>query len=192
MNTLDLITYATLIGATACACVIGVRDSVRPAAQQAETVVSVVKQASPVSVEAGVEVPDGDTSFKAYMDWHCITNTRSDQYKLQLECWTDDQGLRRHGDDYVIALGTFYADRIGERYKITLDSGVTFTATVGDFKADKDTDSSNMYTPMQGSAKNVIEFVVDTPELPATARRMGDISYAGFEGDVERMVRLDG
>lgn len=192
MNTLDLITYATLIGATACACVIGVRDSVRPAAQQAEAVVSVVKQAAPVSVEAGVEVPDGDTSFKAYMDWHCITNTRSDQYNLQLECWTDDQGLRRHGDDYVIALGTFYADRIGERYKITLDSGVTFTATVGDFKADKDTDSSNMYTPMQGSAKNVIEFVVDTPELPATARRMGDISYAGFEGDVERMVRLDG
>lgn len=192
MNTLDLITYATLIGATACACVIGVRDSVRPAAQQTETVVSVVKQAAPVSVEAGVEVPDGDTSFKAYMDWRCITNTRSDQYKLQLECWTDDQGLRRHGDDYVIALGTFYADRIGERYKITLDSGVTFTATVGDFKADKDTDSSNMYTPMQGSAKNVIEFVVDTPELPATARRMGDISYAGFEGDVERMVRLDG
>ena len=192
MNTLDLITYATLIGATACACVIGVRDSVKPAAQQTETVVSVVKQAAPVLVEAGMEVPDGDTSFKAYMDWHCITNTRSDQYKLQLECWTDDQGLRRHGDDYVIALGTFYADRIGERYKITLDSGVTFTATVGDFKADKDTDSSNMYTPMQGSAKNVIEFVVDTPELPATARRMGDISYAGFEGDVERMVRLDG
>ena len=44
MNTLDLITYATLIGATACACVIGVRDSVRPAAQQAETVVQAIVQ----------------------------------------------------------------------------------------------------------------------------------------------------
>ena len=135
-------------------------------------------------------VPLGDTSFKSYMSWKAITNTDSNQYKLQKSCWTDKKGLRRYNQDYVIALGSYYADYIGERFTITLDTGKSFTAVVGDFKADKHTDDTNKYTPMENGGKNVIEFIVDTSELDSTARKMGDISYAGFKGNVESIERV--
>lgn len=136
-------------------------------------------------------VPTGDTAFKSYMDYRTITNTRSDQYKLQEDCWTDDDGLRRYDDKYVIAMGTYYTDEIGDEFKITLDTGKTFRAVIGDFKADRDTDSLNQYTPMQ-NRKCVIEFVVDTKEMSRTPKKMGDISYVGeFKGNVERIEKVE-
>jgi hypothetical protein len=146
---------------------------------------------SPKPVEYEYAVPVGDTSFKSYMDWECITNTNSTQYKLQQDCWTDDTGLRRYGDDYVVALGSYYAKYIGERFRVTLSTGEDFPAVVGDFKADCHTDSLNRYTPMGDGGKNVVEFVVDTQELDDTVRKMGDISYIeGFEGNVERIEKV--
>lgn len=139
------------------------------------------------------DVPCGDTSFKSYMSYRAITNTRSAQYKLQQRCWTDDEGLRRLGDDYVIALGTYYADYIGERFKITLDTGESFTAVVGDFKANKHTDSKHQYYDSGNGRKNVVEFVVDTKELNRKARKMGDISYIeGFEGNIKSIETKEG
>lgn len=141
----------------------------------------------------GYPVPDGDTSFKSYMDYRAITNTRSPQYRLQNDCWTDENGLRRCGDDYVIAVGTYYADCIGEKLDITLADGKEFTAIVGDFKADSTTDSTHRYYPMSGGRKNVVEFIVDTGSLDRTARRMGDISYIdGFSGDIASVEKIDG
>ena len=68
---------------------------------------------------------------------------------------------------------------------------------VGDFKADRHTDSLHQYTPMDpqdGSAvrKCVVEFVVDTYILDKTAKKMGDISYIeGFGGDIEQIVKVE-
>ena len=49
-----------------------------------------------------MKIPNCDTSFKAYMDYRCITNKASDQYKLQLSAWTDDMGLRRVDNYYLV------------------------------------------------------------------------------------------
>jgi len=151
--------------------------------------VAVAETKTPSKKVIEYAVPLGDTSFKSYMSWKAITNTDSKQYKLQKSCWTDKNGLRRYNNDYVIALGSYYADYIGQRFTITLDTGKTFTAVVGDFKANKHTDESNKYTPMEDGKKNVIEFIVDTDELDKTTRKMGDISYAGFKGNVESIER---
>lgn len=156
---------------------------------KAGEVVAVAETKTPSKKVIEYAVPLGDTSFKSYMSYKAITNTDSKQYKLQKSCWTDKKGLRRYNNDYVIALGSYYADYIGQRFTITLDSGKTFTAVVGDFKANKHTDESNKYTPMEDGKKNVIEFIVDTDELDKTARKMGDISYAGFKGNVESIER---
>lgn len=138
------------------------------------------------------DVPEGKTSFKSYMSWRAITNTRSDQYKLQQECWTDTDGLRRYDEYYVIALGSYYTSNIGDTFKVTLDSGETFKAVVGDFKADRHTDKNNQYTPTESCGKCVLEFIVDTGTLDRTARKMGDISYIkGFDGNVEKMEKLE-
>ena len=167
--------------------IIGIRDSAEPAAE--------VQLATAIKAEvtdAGLDVPEGDTSFKTYMDYHCITNKASAQYKLQQICCTDANGLRRtNGGDYVIAVGSFYSSTVGDRFKITTDGG-EFYATVGDLKADAHTNSTHQYTAMEDGMKNVIEFVVDVDELDGMARRMGDISYIGgkFDGNITGIERV--
>lgn len=141
------------------------------------------------------DLPDDDTYFKTYMSYKAITNTRSAQYKLQQDAWTDENGLRRIGDDYMIAVGTFYSSTVGERFKITLANGFEFYATVGDIKADKHTDSMNMYTPVYSNGKvisaNVIEFIVDTPSLPKKVRQLGTVSgIEDFEGNILTMEKV--
>lgn len=135
-------------------------------------------------------VPSGNTSFKSYMDYRAITNKNSAQWDLQTKCWTDKDGLRRKGDYYVVALGSYYADHIGDRFIITLDTGVEIPVIVGDLKADKHTDATNRYTLTEDGRKNILEFVVDTQQLPEMARKMGDISYvSGFRGNVRSIER---
>lgn len=135
-------------------------------------------------------VPSGNTSFKSYMDYRAITNKNSAQWDLQTKCWTDKDGLRRKGDYYVVALGSYYADHIGDRFIVTLDTGVEIPVIVGDFKADKHTDATNRYTLTEDGRKNILEFVVDTQSLPEMARKMGDISYVSvFRGNVRSIER---
>ncbi len=142
--------------------------------------------------EHTLDVPSGDTAFKSYMSWRTITNKDSSQYKLQKRCWTDANGLRRYKTYYVVALGSYYTDHIGERFRITTTEGNEFECIVGDFKADRDTDGNNQYTPMDGR-KCVVEFVVDTYILDKTARKMGDISYIeGFSGNIESIENMEG
>lgn len=137
----------------------------------------------------GLDVPAGDTAFKSYMSWRTITNKESYQYKLQKKCWTDGNGLRRYKTYYVVALGSYYADHIGDTFRITTEDGNSFECVVGDFKADQHTDDKNQYTPMEGR-KCVVEFVVDTYMLDKTAKRMGDISYIeGFSGNIESIEK---
>ena len=52
-----------------------------------------------------MKIPNCDTSFKSYMDYRYITNKASDQYKLQLSAWTDNMGLRRVDDYYLVEIG---------------------------------------------------------------------------------------
>ena len=138
------------------------------------------------------EVPNGDTSFKSYMDYRCITNKKSKQYEIQKNAQTDADGLRYCGGYYIVALGTFYG-KVGTRVRITLDTGVQFYAIIGDNKAICDTDSSNRYYPMANNRKNVVEFIVDTSVLDGKAKKMGDISYIDgdeFRGNVTKIERI--
>lgn len=178
-------TVAIVLGLNILFCAIGTdadNDSVSAKAE-ADTGINII-------YEPMCTVPTGDTSFKSYMDFRAITNVSSEQYKLQEECVTDSHGLRKYGDDYVIAVGSYYADRVGDRLEITLESGEKFMAVVGDFKADAHTDKTNRYYPMSDGKKNVIEFIVDTDALDSMARKMGDISYIdGFEGNIDSIEK---
>lgn len=134
-----------------------------------------------------MEVPNVDTSFKTYMSYKAITNTKSLQWKYRNMAYTDEQGFRRIDNDYVIALGSYYAQKAGERFEITLDSGKVFTAITGDLKADIHTDPTNRYIERNG---NMIEFLVDVDKIDILSKRMGDMSYSGFEGKVLKIKKL--
>lgn len=143
-----------------------------------------------------MSLPDYDTSFKAYMDYRCITNTASKQYELQQKAETDEQGLRKYRDYYLIGLGTYYANSVGEKFRITLENNKVFYAMTGDIKADIHTDKNNMYSPVYDSngtfiSANVVEFIVDTKAMDRKTKLSGSIgTYENFSGNIVKIEKI--
>lgn len=139
------------------------------------------------SVLHSMSVPQGNSSFKSYMDYKAITNTKSAQYKVNRasNVYTDSCGMRRvvvgqsaneDIDDFVVALGTFYG-KVGDRFSIQFSNGQTITAVMGDLKANKHTDSTNRYHLKD---KSVVEFIVENNRLNKLVKQMGDVSYLTY------------
>ena len=130
-------------------------------------------------------VTGGD--FKCYEDYRCITDTSSPQYQIQLQAWTDENGLRRYGSYYCVALGSAYGSHIGDKYIITLSTGFEFVAILADQKADKDTVDG--HTRDRSGA--IVEFLVETEALPYEVRQSGSVSSIPiFDGEVREIRRL--
>lgn len=142
-----------------------------------------------VEILESLDVPTdkkANTGTKTYMSYKALTNKASTQYKMQQDAWTDENGFRRYGDYYMVALGTYYAKSCGETFLITLDSGVSFQAVAGDIKDDKHTDSRH-----QHRNGNIVEFIVDTKAIPRMCRVMGDMSYTNnFSGRIAAIERI--
>lgn len=142
-------------------------------------------------------IPEYDTSFKTYMDYRKITDESSAQYMLQMEAYTDDMGLRKYEDHYIVAMGTYYSENVGDTFKITLDNDKSFNVIIGDIKANCHTDSKNMYSPVYDEdgnfvSANVIEFIVDTKKLDRSVKRLGTIeAYDDFKGNIVKIERTD-
>ena len=142
-------------------------------------------------------IPDYDTSFKSYMSYKCITNKSSNQYKLQQKAYTDNMGLRKVDDYYLVAMGTYYSDTIGDKFRITLEGDKTFDVMIGDIKADIHTDKNNMYSPVYNSngkfiSANVIEFIVDISKIDKSVRRLGSVNaYDEFKGNIAKIERIE-
>lgn len=97
---------------------------------------------------------------KTYMDYRSVTNPTSVQYWFIRENMEVDEktGFLLDEDGFIgVALGSYYG-KIGDRYYITLDSGVVLPVVKIDEKSDRDTDSTGCYHTGDGS---VIEFVID-------------------------------
>lgn len=130
-----------------------------------------------------------ETWFKAYMDYRTITDTDSVQYAMERNAWTDERGLRRMEDDYLVAMGTGWLENgCGERFAVVLENGRKFTVRVGDIKADRHTDETHRYRSC-GSGANVLEFIVDTEMLSGEARSAGTVSvYPELAGNITAIM----
>ena len=143
------------------------------------------------------ELPNLSTSFKTYMDYRCITDTDSMQYKLQQNAWTDEDGLRRLGEAYMVAMGTYYADECGKTFEITFDTDEKILVVVGDIKEDCHTDKTNRYSPVYDNngnfiSANVLEFIVDTDVLSRHTKRLGTVEYCGnLQGNIVSIVAIE-
>lgn len=138
-----------------------------------------------------MKLPSADTTFKSYMDYRMISSVSSKQYALQKKCWTDQQGFRRYGDDYCVALGSYYVDEIGDRFEVTLASGKIFTCIAADLKADSHTDTDNMYKPISNQKGNMLEFIIDSEIMNDDVLRSGTMCEAGFQGNVVTIVKIE-
>lgn len=118
------------------------------------------------------------SSFQPLEPIQKITDTSSSAYGIchSEGVYVDPNGLVRKevnedqlsvngNDDYVVAMGSFYntGGKAGNRFLIETSNGA-FTVTIGDAKADKDTDPMNMFTLHNGKA-GIIEFIIDNESI---------------------------
>lgn len=77
-------------------------------------------------------VPKIDTSKKTYMDYRIISrNSKQGGIVYGDEAWTDEDGLRRWGEYYCVALGSYYGN-IGDRFLVETDKGNKFKVVKGE------------------------------------------------------------
>ena len=130
--------------------------------------------------------PIGGT-FKSYTDYRCLSRD-SKHWKLQEQAYTDDNGLRKIDDAYLVALGSYYGTELGTQYIVTLSTGNTFKIMLCDQKKNIHTDDKNQVDIGNGS---VLEFYVDANKLPRIAKITGTIgSIDFFSGEVISIVKI--
>ena len=115
-----------------------------------------------------------------------LFNKASNQYKLQLQCYTDENGLRytmyNNEKFYCVAVGTGTGLTVGDYGYLLLEDGTYVNIIVGDIKQNIHTNYNNTVTLHSNCAS---EFIVDTVKLNKTVKRMGDVSYANnWNGNV--------
>lgn len=115
-------------------------------------------------------------AFKSYTNYKCLSRS-SAQWKLQERAYTDSNGLRKIGDAYLVAMGSYYGTTLGTRYTVTLSNGNTLQVMLCDFKKDIHTDSKHQVTTSDGS---VLEFYVDGDKLSSNVKRLGTVSAIPF------------
>ena len=106
------------------------------------------------------------SSTKTYMDYRMITSPSTRQYWYIREHMTVDRstGFLYDEDGFIgVALGSYYGV-IGDRYYITLESGVVLPVVKVEEKADGDTIGGCSHS----SDGSVIEFVIDTDYAAAS------------------------
>lgn len=142
-----------------------------------------------------VPLPTLPTNIKTYTDYRHYNLWYTPHYRLQQAAYTDENGLRRFNDDYIVALGKFYSESIGDRFKVTLDTGREFTVIFGDGKAPVDCDENNMYTPCRNydgeKCANVLEFIIDSDVMAKEVYAYGSIDcIEEFKGNIVKMEYL--
>lgn len=116
----------------------------------------------------------GHNGKKTFMSYTKITDVTSKQYAIQQDAYTDEEGFRKINNRYCVAIGTAFGVYTGQIFDVTLENGTVIECIVGDTKADKDTDKTNIFTS-QGCC---LEFIVDTKKICGTMiMKMGDCSY---------------
>ena len=135
-----------------------------------------------------VDLQDIPTNMFCAMDYRKITNTASDQYKIQQRCTNNEYGIRTYGKYLTAALGSYFTRRLGDTYHVTLENGYEFDIMLGDFKDDG---SQPVYghscTNYDGeSCMNVIEFIIDDQAVPREVMNTGTFSvldeFGGLHG----------
>lgn len=109
---------------------------------------------------------------KTYMSYTTF-KADSKQQELQDMAETDPNGIRAVSGRYCIAIGSRFDAPIGQYVDLLLHNGLVIPCVVGDLKSDKDTDSTNTFSP-NGCCS---EFIVNMTDINNKCKSMGDMSY---------------
>jgi hypothetical protein len=128
--------------------------------------------------------------FKSYTDYRSLApNPEYPTWQLQMEAYTDENGLRKIGEYYLCAIGTGWGLRVKDKATVYLSTGEQFNIIMCDTKADKDTDSdTHTYTVRD---RSVVEFYVNK-DILGDSVGYGDISkiIPIFAGKVTNIIKI--
>lgn len=133
-------------------------------------------------------VPSVSVDFKSYTAYTCLSRKSAQWKKIQTIAYSDGNGLRKVGNYYCVAMGSYYSTTLGDLFRITTANGNTFCVILCDFKANAHTNSTHQYT-----ARNqcITEFYVDYSCFNSAARSAGSISVIpGFGGKITSIEYL--
>lgn len=133
-----------------------------------------------------ISLPDTPTNMYFCMDENKLTCETSYQYQLQTsgKLYVGDYGIQTYIDDddnqyFMVALGGYFGENIGNTWKVTLENGSSFNIMQGDCKA-------NMWyghpcTNYDGEeCTNIIEFIVDMDYVPDKVLASGTMSSVDY------------
>lgn len=136
------------------------------------------------------EVPSNGGKFKSYTNYKLLSKNSPQWTKIQCheDAYTDSNGLRKVGDYYCVAMGSYYSTTLGDLFEIKTEGG-TYKVILCDYKSNYHTDAKNQYTTHNNC---VTEFYVDMNTLNSTVKQMGDVSYAdsNFKGKIVSITKI--
>jgi hypothetical protein len=125
------------------------------------------------------------SDFKSWMPYTAITDRSSLQYELTRKAKADENGLLKIDNYYCVALGSAYG-KVGDKFKITLNTNKSFDVIKADQKADIHTIGDNK-TSLDGSQ---IEFIIDKSKLNQDVKKYGNVSVLNiFSGRILSIVK---
>mgnify|MGYP003602829156 CR=1 FL=1 len=133
------------------------------------------------------ELPPVSGEFKTYMDYRTITDISSKQYKLQQQAITNEIGIREINGRLMVAMGTYYVEKVGKKFDITLSTGEVIPVIVGDIKSDLHTDPTNRYIQHNG---NIVEFIVNEDILDRKIKLTGSLNHGKLKGQVTKIQEV--
>ena len=145
---------------------------------------------APTPTPSPTPTPDpfhGQSTFKSYENYKKITNTSSAQYKLQQEAYTGNYGIRMVGDRYCVAMGSYWAKKIGTKLDVYLESGELIKVILGDNKQDQHTSHGRR---VGANNKDVLEFIVDVDQIPQKVKNSGNFNCI-FKGKVSSVMIVE-
>lgn len=141
-------------------------------------------------------VPLCSTNTFRCMDYRTITNHASDQWKLQMECYSDPEtGIRVYQKGKVryfcAAMGSAYGQNLGDAFCITLNNGYSFNIVYGDFKNPLGSTEMFYGHPDKNYDEEIgiglVEFIFDKDVAPSCVLQAGTMSaldqFGGLYGD---------
>lgn len=143
-----------------------------------------------------MDVPGG-SYFKSCEPINAISRSSAQGQFYSRWGWIDENGFARCGgerdlgiedDYYLVAMGSYYAKAVGEKFRITLDSGKVIYVAIGDFKANCDTNSTNQW----GSDNyDILEFICDWPNMSWDIRQAGSCNvFMPLNGCIAQIEKI--
>ena len=130
------------------------------------------------ATSSNIIIPYPHSDFKTYMYASAVTDTTSAQYQLISQAYVGDYGIMMVDGCYLVAMGTAYANYIGQKYQVTFETGQIINVMIGDVKQDIHTDQYNSAGAANG---DLLEFIVAQP--PEQVALMGNYNVV-FPGKV--------